>query len=391
MRLFLALAATLALTLPTHAADRAALTAEIEKIAADYMASLVEKDHASGISISVSLPGDPQNINVVAGKVSREADAAEITPATLYQIGSITKSMTAAALLQLQAEGKLSLEDPLGKWLPQYPAWKDVTLRHLLNMTSGIPTYDDNDAITATLVKVGIGRHFSDAVLVGFADPTYPGALKPTKGYDYSNTNFILAGMVIQKVTGNSVGDEFRSRFLGDRYGLADTHYVEGVYPADITDRMASGYFWQSELPGLKPLMGTDMKVQDMSWAGAAGGLVSSPEQVTHWARALFQSDMLTEAARSELMTVVSMKTGDTIGSATKDDPRGFGLGVMGYDIDPLGQGWEYEGGTMGYRVVYNYIPKDDVVVSVAMNSAVNGADDQIGKVVAAISEAARK
>ncbi|MBA3324642.1 MAG: beta-lactamase family protein [Rhodobacteraceae bacterium] len=120
------------------AADRAALAATIQKLADDYVATWAEVEHTSGISISVNLPGDPATVDVVAGHVSRDPEAAPTTPATLFQIGSITKSFTAAALLQLQTEGKLDLDDTLGEWLPEYPAWKDVSIRRLLNMTSGV-------------------------------------------------------------------------------------------------------------------------------------------------------------------------------------------------------------------------------------------------------------
>lgn len=373
------------------ATDRAALTGAIEKMAQDYMSTQSESEHSSGISISVSLPGDSQNINVVAGTVSREAGAEPITPETLFQIGSITKSFTAALLLQLQTEGKLSLDQSVGDWLPEYPAWKDVSLRRLLNMTSGIPGYDNSDAMMESVASVGLARHFSPAVLVGYADPTYPGAPKPTVGYDYSNTNFILAGMIAEKVTGQSVAEEFRSRFFVPAYGLDDMYYVAGVYPAEVTGRMAAGYFWQPEVAILKSHLGEDTRAQDMSWAGAAGAIVSSPEQVTRWVRALFQSDLLTSAAKAELQDTVSMKTGKTIGQPTTDDQTGFGLGVMGYNVAPLGHGWQYEGGSMGFRVIYNYNIADDVVVAIALNSAVNAADDRIGHLVAAIIEEVRK
>ncbi len=107
--------------------------------------------------------------------------------------------------------------------------------------------------------------------------------------------------------------------------------------------------------------------------------------------RALLQPDLLTDAARAELISVVSMKTGDAIGSTSADDPHGFGLGVSGFTAPTLGDGWSYEGGTMGYRAVYVFVPADDIVAAVALNSQPNAADEQIGKLVAAVFEAARQ
>lgn len=368
--------------------DRAAVERQVQAIADDYMATFAAGERATGISISVSLSGGAAPVNVVAGKVSAAPDAAPVTPDTLFQIGSITKSFTAAALLQLQSEGTLTLDDTLGKWLPEYPAWKDVTIRRLLNMTSGIPGYDNADAAIANIAAIGLDRHFSPAVLAGFVDPAYPGAPAATAGYDYSNTNYILAGMIIERAGGLGVQETFESRFFGPLHGLTATYYREGVYPPGIADRMASGYFVATGEPGLQVFQDADMKLQDMSWAGPAGAIVSRPEEVNRWVRALFQSDLLDAAAREQLTQVVSMKTGDPIGTTSEADPHGFGLGVSGF-TGSLGSGWSYEGETMGYRVVYAFLPEKDVVVTAAFNSAAEGDADHASRIILAVLKAA--
>lgn len=384
----LTVAVALLLALPARAADPETLRARVQAIADAYMTGAAAAERASGISISLSLPGGAA-VNAVAGTVAGTPDAAPMTPDTLFQIGSITKSFTAAALLQLQTEGKLSLDDPLGKWLPEYPAWKDVTIRRLLNMTSGIPTYDDAQAMIATVATIGLDRHFSPAVLAGFVDPTYPGAPAATTGYDYSNTNFILAGMILERAGGLGVQEAFESRFFGTRFGLTSTYYREGVYPPGIADRMASGYFVADpSMPAMAAFDGRDMKLQDMSWAGAAGAIVSRPEEVNRWVRALFTSDLLDEAAKAQLVDVVSMKTGATLGATSAAEPHGFGLGVSGFTGN-IGSGWSYEGESMGYRVVYAYLPEKDMIASVALNSGVEGAGDGAGKLVLSVIEAA--
>lgn len=390
MRAFLTgLAATLWLTGPALATDHAGLSAQIERLAADYLATRGEAEHISAVSISLSLPDEPQNLNVTAGRLSREEGAGPVTADTLFQIGSITKSMTAAVLLQLQTEGRLSLYDTLAVHLPEYPAWKDVTLRRLLTMTSGIPSYDTTPAMIADNTSHGPGRHYSPAVLAGFVDPAYPGAPAPTTGYDYSNTNYILAGMVIERITGEPLARVFNARLFGPRHGLTDTYYAAGPYWDEIVARMPAGYNWQPGEADMAPMLGKDFKAQDMSWGGAAGAAVATPEQVTRWARALYQSDLLTAAARAELMDVVSMKTGQAIGMPSPADPAGFGLGVMGFVSSALGQGWQYEGGTMGFRVVYVWLPDPDLVVAVGLNSNVNDGDDHIGRLAGAVLQAA--
>ena len=135
----------LSLIAPALAAtpDRATLTASLQKIVDDYLAHNAVGEGLTAISASVSLPGGTApNINVVAGRMSKADGAPPITTDTLFPIGSITKSLTSVVILQLVGEGALSLDAPIGHWLPEYPAWKDVTLRRLLDMTSGIPSYD---------------------------------------------------------------------------------------------------------------------------------------------------------------------------------------------------------------------------------------------------------
>jgi hypothetical protein len=199
--------------------SRATLESKLQTIADNYIANTAPGERATAISISVSLPDDAGTVDVASGKVSNKPDAADVTPDTLFQIGSITKSFTSVTLLQLQSDGVLDLDDTLGIWLPEYPTWKQVTLRQLLNMTSGIPSYDDIDAMLESIATIGLSRRFSPEVLVGFADPSYPGAPPTTTGYAYSNTNYMLAGMVIERATGKSVRENFEERFFGPRYG----------------------------------------------------------------------------------------------------------------------------------------------------------------------------
>src|SRR5207245_2843871 len=103
-------------------------------------------EHVSATGLSVSLPGDRSTIDVAAGTTTF-GGAVPMQPDAIWQIGSNTKAFTSVLLLQLEAEHRLAIDDPLGKWLPQYPQWRDVTIRRLLNMTSGIPDYVQQPAL----------------------------------------------------------------------------------------------------------------------------------------------------------------------------------------------------------------------------------------------------
>jgi D-alanyl-D-alanine carboxypeptidase len=368
-------------SLPAAAASRQDLTPKIQAIIDGYLAERREPEMISAVSASISLPGDPVPLNVVTGTVSREPGAAPVTPDSLFQIGSITKSFTSVTLLQLQAAGRLTMDQTVGDWLPQYPAWKDVTIRRLLNMTSGIPGYDNVDAMLTAEGESGGLRRWSDAVIVGFADPTYPGSPKPTTGWDYSNTNYMLAGMIIEKATGRSYAAEIGQRFLGDRLGMTTTYYSPDIYPAEIKARMVAGYFANTSLSNvkLKPLVGKDMRDNDMSWAGPAGGIVSRPQDVARWARELYQGPILAEKERKDLLSIVSNKTGQPIPAPSDADPVAFGLGVGAAYKASFGHVWYYQGETLGYRMFYGYFPKDDLVIAFGINSQPDDKDNKAG------------
>ncbi|HZV79222.1 MAG TPA: serine hydrolase domain-containing protein [Candidatus Binatus sp.] len=359
----------------------ATLRAALQKDINAYLAAHAQEEHISALSLSVSLPNRPDNINLTTGRMSYQSGGPVPTD-SLWQIGSVTKSFTSAVLLQLEAEGKLNIDQTVGYWLPQYPAWRSVSIRRLLDMTSGIPGYDLVPAMGWSMTT--IHRRYEPAQLIAFADPIYPNAPKPTTGYNYSNTNYLLAGLIIERVTGNSYASELQRRFFGP-LGLKDTYYSPNVYPASVTSRMVSGY-WFNTGPGNEPFarfLRRDMRLSDMSWAGAAGAIVSTPEDVTRWARALHTGDVLASKQKQELHTIVSLKNGKPIATTALADRSGFGLGVAQMTMPKLGTFWFYEGETLGYRMTYVWFPKSNVVFAVGINS--QPTKDHVGALMQAI------
>ncbi|BCA94783.1 hypothetical protein TUM19329_11440 [Legionella antarctica] len=206
------------------------LTQNLQKVVNEYYKTYSKQEGFTAISASVLIPHhkkiDPNNIKtVVAGTIGVSPLTQLITPDNLFDIGSITKSFTSLMLLQLQAEGKLSLNDPLGKWLPQYPQWKEVTLRQLLNMTSGIPNYSADEKFEKELVA-DLSRQWTNDELLTYAHPDQPLKINKNKRYEYCNSNYILAAMVIEKVTNDTYESQLKQRILNQQNHLKDTYLI---------------------------------------------------------------------------------------------------------------------------------------------------------------------
>ena len=308
-------------------------------------------------------------------------------------MGSTSKSFAAAILLKLEAQERLSLDDALGKWLPQYPAWRDVTLRRLLNMTSGIPNYSETEAASRIWVNEP-ERNLTMAELVSFVYPSgTPRDLPPHPGYYYSNTNYILASMVAEKATGRQYRDLVQDWIIR-AYGLQATFYEPFNYPADVIQQLAHGYFANpacaDDQPDCKqswnqPMMGRDVRGMSMSWAQAAGGALASASDVDRWMRAVFTGQVVPPRQQAEWTALVSMKTGLPIADVSPDDPRGFALGLGRGIIGPLGPQWFYEGMTLGYRTLYVWWADRSLMITVQTNSQPAAEENRLNELVSEV------
>ncbi len=376
----------------TPAPSDSALRAALQKDLDQYLSARAKPEHISAISLSISLHGQPQNINLTAGTTKFAGGGDPAAPRQLWQIGSNTKAFTAAIILQLEAEGKLNINQTIGHFLPQYPAWKNITIHRLLDMTSGIPGYDLVDQMLADYAAHP-KQNITAAQLIAYVYPGAPHAPPATKGYAYSNTGYILAELIIEKVTHHSYTSELERRFLRSDLGLNSTYYSGTMYPADILNRMVYGYFYSHDADNaaLKPLLGLDVHADSVSWMKSAGAIVSTPEDLTRWARALYTGPMLAPKQRAELFSIVSLKNGKPIKTTTLEDPRAFGLGVAQMTTPQTGKMWFYEGMTLGYRMLHMYLPKQDAVIAFGLNSQPDSKQNQSSKLMISVFETLHK
>jgi D-alanyl-D-alanine carboxypeptidase len=372
---------------PAGAQLPAPVTAQIQHVLDEYLAQRGKAEGISGVSLYVSL-GDPgPAIEAFAGNDGRD-DKAPINGDTLFQIGSNTKHFEAAVILKLEADGKLNIGQTLGEWLPEYPAWKSVTIRQLLNMTSPIPAYSDTLGVGAAMGK-DPNHQFTNRELIRSVYPRPDNQLPTPDGYFYSNTNNILAALIIEKASGKSF-KAWLEKTIFPEVGLYNTYYSEGMYPEKVLARVPRGLYMNAECLDyqpkpckeslIAPLIGRDMSRMNMSWAGAAGAIVSNPRDLTKWVRALFGGRVIPQQQLDEMMTTVSMKTGKNIAHATEGDSQAFGLDLgQGYNRDTGGTYWFYEGITLGFRAIFAYWPQYDLVITTATNSQPPHGENRLG------------
>jgi D-alanyl-D-alanine carboxypeptidase len=210
-----------------------------------------------------------------------------------YRIGSNTKTMVAVVVLQLVQEGRLGLDDSVSRLLPGPGLDERITVRHLLNQTSGFHT-DTRIASPPYGYEYNRFHYFEPEKLVEIALTNTEPRAEPGKQYEYSNTNYVLAGLVIERVTRRPVQVELQRRIFGP-LKLRDTSFP--AYNPVIFGRHLSGYLLADGQPPY------DTTVYSMSWAWTAGAVISTVHDETTFLRALFNGKLLSKRMFAEMTT----------------------------------------------------------------------------------------
>ncbi|MDQ3079726.1 MAG: beta-lactamase family protein [Pseudomonadota bacterium] len=268
-----------------------------------------------------------------------------IIAATVFRIGSITKQFSAAVVLQLAAEGKLELSDPISKFLPDYPQpGGSATVAQLLNHTVGIQPYT---AIPGFMDEASTNRPYTTEQLIAvFKDKPAPS--KPGEKFEYNNSGYILVGALIERITGNSWSAEVERR-ISRPLGLATI--VDGVGEAKLA-AMATGYTGGEKGPGLA-------KKIHMSVPGAGGALLGNAEDLAKWGHALHHGKVVPQPYYAQMIAPTKLADGS-------DTPYGYGLfpGKL-RGVDAVGHG----GGIFGFSTDSLYVPANDLFVVILTNS----------------------
>jgi len=294
---------------------------------------------------------------VGAGKGDKSTGAAP-KATDKVRIGSLTKTFTATVVLQLVDEGKLTLDDRLIKFEPQVPGADGITIRQLLNMTSGLFNFTDDEAFWAEFMKSPKAA-WSPQKMVDIAI-AHPAVFPPGQKYMYCNTNYVLLGMIIEKVTGRKAGDEITTRII-DRLGLKNTFFP---MTPDMPGPYMHGYLPATGEPNDSGNL-VDYSIYSPTPFWTAGGVVSNLDDLKVWAQALATGKLVSKRMHAEQLKFSAPNT------------ESYGLGVM----NAAGIAVGHSGEVPGYNSSMYYFPASKATSITLINrypSAVEGAADNI-------------
>jgi D-alanyl-D-alanine carboxypeptidase len=303
-----------------------------------------------GMSAAVFVPGQ----GIWKGTSGISEPGVNITPDMVFGIGSITKNFTATIILQLAEADSLSINDPLYKWLPHYDnVDSNITIKQLLDHTSGIYNYTDNPAFSAAL-NANLYRVWQPEELMQFvAAPNFP----PGTSWRYSNTNYLLLGIIIKKITRTSLSEQYHTRFFTP-LGMTET-YME----TQDTMNIPFAHNWVDlNGDGIKDDASIIPRTAIFSAASAAGELVSRPENLLKWSRNLYKGNILSQSSLNQMLTFVS---------ASIAGGNGYGLGTIRYNIGGK-TCYGHGGNIFGYSSAIIYYPQDSICMALTMNIDIN-------------------
>lgn len=325
------------------ATQRAPADHASEAAIARHAGDLFARNHpAEGPGAAVLIArGDTVLLRTARGEADID-NHVPLQPETVFRIGSITKQFTAAGLLTLVEAGRVSLDDPLSQYLPDYPGGDTITLLQLLNHTSGVRNYTEMPGYMDGPIR----QDMSTAQIVAlFRDE--PPDFAPGERWGYSNSGYVLIGAVIEAVTGMP-WHAYLQQVLFEPLGMRHTGY--GADPR-FAGQQAHGYSYEGDTV-------VPMRTLSMTQAHAAGGLVSNVDDLLIWNRALHEGRVL----RSEVYTQMITPIGE---AAAPGVQYSFGLfnGVM-RDRQEFWHG----GRIFGFISSLSYLPGPDITVVVLEN-----------------------
>jgi D-alanyl-D-alanine carboxypeptidase len=335
--------------LTATAAMRHALQARLDQ--------LRERYGVPGISATILFPDGSSWLG--ASGLADVSAKRPVTPSTSFAIASVSKTFTGALVVALAQEGKIDLDVSVRRYLPDLKVNIRTTVRQLLDHTSGLRDYFFHPEIDHALLSAP-SRRWVPADALKYVGKAY---FKPGTGWHYSNTNYLILGLLAEEVGGAPLGEQIRTRFL-DPLGLRHTWYQPSEAP---TSDVAHGYRFTSAAKDATPIDLSDGTrlvpfTSVVTAAAGAGGFASNSSDLARWARSLYAGRVLSPASVDALV-------GDITRTAPYKPRVPYGLGVQRLVIDgapSLG----HSGRLLGFRSAVRWLPDDDIAIAVLTNQS---------------------
>ncbi|HEX5069428.1 MAG TPA: serine hydrolase domain-containing protein [Vicinamibacterales bacterium] len=353
------LVAAVLLFAPTSRAQQADISALAPRLQA-----LVDQwrttNNVPGVSVAI-VHKDGRVQSLTSGVADRQSGRA-LAPSDLLMTGSTGKTFFAAVALQLIEAGRLDLNAPISKylsgkpWFARLPNANDITVRMLMTHTSGLVRYEMNPKFTADLRAAPDKAWTPDEEIAYLLDSPAPFAAG--KGWDYSDTNYIVLGVIMEGITKTRLYDEVQKRFLTP---------LQIAEVAPTTSRripgLVSGYAGPRDplgLPDEVMVNGTFVINPQFEWTG--GGYATSARALARWGHALYTAKAVSTKMR-DLMIAEAVPA--RLGPETK-----YGLGVIVRDTTPAGRSWGHSGFFPGYQTELAHFPDLGITVAAQINSS---------------------
>ena len=313
----------------------------------DYIKGEMEQRRIPGVALTIIQNG--QAIKTAAYGLANLELNVPVKPETVFEIGSVTKQFTAAGILLLAQDGKLSVKDKISKHLKDVPeAWTNVTIRHLLTHTSGIKSYTGLDGFQLT-------RHLTQPQFIE-AIGRQPLEFQPGDSWKYSNTGFSLLGYILENASGKDYWD-FMSQRVFQPLGM---HATTNRLPGLIIPNRASGYEQTNHV-----LINRDY---DLTEVFSAGAIASTVGDLAKWNASLDGETILNTASKEQMWTLAKLYDGK---------PTKYGFGWFLDTVDGhknIGHG----GSTSGFSATIQRFPDDKLAIIILTNT-----DEQIATTLA--------
>ena len=346
-------------TIGVRPPERAGLTATpaTRRSLQKRLDQLRERYGVPGISVTILFPDGSSWVGVSG--LANVAAKTPVTASTSFAIASVSKTFTAALVLALAQDGTIGLDVPVRTYLPDVKVNARITVRQLLDHTSGLRDYFFHPAIDKKLLT-DRARVWNTTDAMKHVGKAY---FKPGTGWHYSNTNYLVLGMLAERVAGAPLADQVRARFL-DPLGLRHTWYQP---TEEASADSAHGYRFEStskDAPAIDLSDGSPYMpfTSVVTAAAGAGAFASNSTDLVRWARALYAGAVLSQES-------VDAMVGDISRTALYKPRVPYGLGVQRQEIDGFAS-LGHSGRLLGFRSAVRWLPDEDVAIAVVTNQS---------------------